>query len=68
MPGTAASIQARRASPVASVAADRLDEIDATVTVISTSDAEAIDETAGLFEGASVDVVDKEDLVESIPG
>lgn len=56
VPDTAASIRARRASPVASVAADRIDEIEVPVLIVSTSDRDAVAEISSVFEGASVEV------------
>jgi len=58
VPGTAASIRARRASDPASVAADRLEEVSVPVLLLSTSDAADVEELAARFDAASVEVVE----------
>lgn len=58
VPGTARSIRARRASPPASVVADRVEEIDVPVLVVSTTTGAAVEDVAEVFSEATVDVVD----------
>lgn len=59
VPGTAASIRARRASDAAAVASDRLDEVTVPVLLLNSTASEDGEQLAGDFADASVEVVDE---------
>lgn len=65
VPGTSESIRARRASDTASVASDRLGEIDVPVVLVSTSDRAAVEELARRIEGSTIEVVNGQEALVS---
>jgi pimeloyl-ACP methyl ester carboxylesterase len=58
VPGTAASIRARRASAVASVAADRVDGLEVPMLIVSTTDAGAVSELVEVLGDVPVQIAD----------
>lgn len=69
VPGTAASIRARRATAAASVATDRIGEVSVPVLIVSTTGREAVAGVAELIEGAEIEVVSgPEGLTAAIAG